>query len=265
MTRLLVGWMTLLLLSSCGERAVSSARWADVRDQIQPDQNSSEICSIFGSIPVFDGRDGFTWHCADGRFAGVFTPGQAREPRLLYGRFVPEHVPDAPPLAQRPSDADLLLMRQLQQHWHTPLPDLDGALRRLEELGQASANQSDRQHSQRLTDTARAAAAWVAAGRPEPLPFTFTMAEPGDMDIAWMALAITGDERCLRHIVAAATSAKRSVQFAARWSLDANIRQDPRVDALAAAMTWAPAERHLVDRIRGRNTPLRTAETAPQP
>jgi hypothetical protein len=265
MTRLILCWAALLLLVGCGDRAFSSAQWADVREQIQPDQSSGAICDIFGSIPVYDGRDGFTWYCADGRFAGVFTPNQAGDPILLYGRFIPSRAPQGQPQTERPSESDMLLMRQLQQHWHTPLPDLDGALRRLEELGQASTDPSDRQHSQRLTDTARAAAAWVAAGRPEPLPFTFTMAEPGDMDIAWMVLAITGDERCLRHIVVAATSAKRSVQFAARWSLDANIRQDSSVYALTAAMTWAPAERQLVDRIRSRSTPQRITEPTPQP
>lgn len=241
----------------------SSARWAELRERIQPDQTSEAICDIFASTPFFDGRDGFTWRCADGSFTGVFTPDGAGAPRLLYGRFSPTSPPPAP--AQRPSNDDLVLMRQLQQHWHAPLVDLEGTLKRLEELAKTYGDDSDREHSQRLMATARVAAAWVAAGRPEPMPIIMTMEKPGDLDVAWMGLAITGDPRCLRHVVAAATSGPRSVQFVARWSLDANIRQDPQVDALMIATTWSPAEQALVDRLLQRSGPPGAVRAVPTP
>jgi hypothetical protein len=205
-----------------------------------------------------------TWVCADGRFSGVFTPDPPGDPRLLYGRFIPDGKPQ---VSSSPhlSEADMELMRRFQQHWHTPLADLDSAIRRMDDINQASTNEGDRTHGRTLAATARSAAAWVSGGRPEPMPFSFTHEVPGDLDVAWTAIAITGDARALRCIVTAATTADRSVVFAARWSLEANLRQDPRLDTLLMSTQWAPAEQQVVERIRARcGLPRRVASvTAP--
>lgn len=251
MPRLFLYLATVILLTSCGERAVSLAHWDDVSKRINPDQTSGEICAILDAIPTWDGRGGMTWACADGRFSGVFSPDPPGDPRLLYGRFIPDAKPQALSSPQI-SAADLDLMRRLQQHWHAPLADLDAAVRRMDEINQASVADDERVHGRKLTETARIAAAWVSAGRPEPIPLSFIHDSPGDLDVAWMAIAITGDVRALRNIVAAATKANRSTLFAARWSLESNLRQDPHLDTLLMSTTWTPAEQRVVERIRAR-------------
>ena len=251
MTRLFLSLAAVILLTGCGERAVSTARWAEVGERINPDLTSGEICAVLDAIPVFDGWGGMTWVCADGRFSGVFTSDPPGDPRLLYGRFIPDAKPPSSS-SPRLSKADMDLMRRFQQHWHTPLADLDAALRRMDEINLTSTDESDRTYGRRLSATARSAAAWVSGGRPEPMPFSFTYDSPGDLDAAWMVIAITGDARALRSIVTAATTANRSVLFAARWSLEANLRQDPRLDTSLMSTQWAPAEQQVVERIRER-------------
>lgn len=264
MPRLFLCLATVFFLAGCGERAVSTARWAEIGDRIEPDLTSGRMCAIFKAIPMLDDRGGMTWVCADGRFSGVFTPDPRGDPRLLYGRFIPETKPTGSS-SPRINEADMDLMRRLQQHWHTPLADLDAALRRLDEIIQSSTDESDRTHGRRLFATAHSAAAWVAGGRPEPMPFSFTYDLPGDLDVAWVVVAITGDIRALRSIVNAATTATRPVLFAARWSLEANLRQDLNLDTLLMSTQWLPAEQHVVERIRARCELPRRAASATTP
>lgn len=241
--------LCVMLLSACGDAVRSAHGWDEVRDRVVPDQRSGELCDLFGCIPCFDGSDRLTWMLADGSFSGVFYPDPPGDPRLLHGGFRPGTPATERPL---PSPAEMAAVQRLQAHWRSPDPAIAGTLETLRTMAARQAG-DERAHQERLCDAFASALAWAQAGDAGAPPLPARIEKPGDLDVVWACFYATGDDRCLRLLLrtGAATDLRPGLVFPARWSVQANMRQDHRIRERVAGLDLLDGEDRLRDILVG--------------
>jgi hypothetical protein len=257
MRRFGIGAAMVILLCGCTDNLRSTRSWAELEERLAPDERSDDISRYLDAIPSTHGRDAFTWTLGDGTFSAIFYADSAGDSRLLYGLFTSLRTAESGTAQRTPSDSDVAAMRRLQAHWRQPDPDIRATVRQLREASMALGDDADRAHAARLCDTFLTALDWKAAHSPDPCPVMLADASPDDLDRAWSAFFATGDERFLRYLSATAVRAKPMIAFIARWSMDANMTQDPALRQRFSLLSVAGEEQRILRLVLGRSDPAR--------